>query len=104
MTIKEGWYISECTSETEPHNRLDGNTFYLPVNVQKDDESGFCYSEYRFNLPVNYEMPCEVYGLLCNALASNQHEYLELEQRTAATEDALMELASIIAEEGDKSD
>ena len=100
MTIKNGWYIAECTSDNEPISRLDAGTFYLPVDVKQieaENGGGYRYKEYRFNIPVDYDMPREVYGLLCNALANAVNSYHTLAYRTEATEDALIELAGIIA-------
>ncbi len=97
MTIKNGWYISKCTSENEPVSRLDAGTFYLPVDIKQEENGCYSYKEYRFNIPVNYDMPREVYGLLCNALANAVNSYSSLVVRTEATEDALIELAGIVA-------
>lgn len=98
MTIKNGWYISERTEATnEPVSRLDAGTFYLPVDIKQEENGSYSYKEYRFNIPVDYEMPREVYGLLCSALANTANGYSSLVARTEATEDALIELAGIIA-------
>lgn len=96
MTIKGGWYVSKCTSEAMPKARLNAETFYLPVGIEKGDDELYHYSEYRFNLPAPEGLPKEVYGLMCEALSANTEEFSELEQRTTAVEDAIMELAGII--------
>ena len=60
MTIENGYYIAECTSEQVPASRKDAGTFYLPVGVQQNEEGIYEYQEYRFNLPINYEIPPEL--------------------------------------------
>lgn len=60
MTIENGYYIAECTSEQVPVSRKDAGTFYLPVGVQQNEEGIYEYQEYRFNLPINYEIPPEL--------------------------------------------
>ena len=40
---------------------MDGETFYLPVNVNYSEETQmYSYQEYRFNLPINYDIPNEI--------------------------------------------
>ena len=34
MTIDGNWYMAECTSTKEPVPYMDGETFYLPVNIE----------------------------------------------------------------------
>lgn len=61
MTIDGNWYMAECTSTKEPVPYMDGETFYLPVNVNYSEETQmYSYQEYRFNLPINYDIPNEI--------------------------------------------
>lgn len=101
MTIKNGYEISYCTSEIEPQPKLDCGTFYLPVGVSKESDELYHYNEYRFNLPVDYPMPVEVYGLLCNALVKESVTIKEISQRQDAVEAAVIELAEIVGGETD---
>lgn len=60
MTIKNGYYVADCTSEVLPVSHANGNTFYLPINVVKNDENIYEFEEYRFNIPINYSFPKEI--------------------------------------------
>lgn len=61
MTIDGNWYMAECTSTKEPVPYMDGETFYLPVNIEFSEETQmYSYQEYRFNFPINYEIPNEI--------------------------------------------
>lgn len=67
MTIENGYYVAECTSNSVPVSRRDADTFYLPINIAKT-ESGYEYEEYRFNLPVTYPFPSEILEYMANEL------------------------------------
>lgn len=59
LTIDSGFYIAECISNEYPMARQNANTFYLPINIVKELDGTYAYKEYRFNLPINYQMPWE---------------------------------------------
>ena len=61
MTIDGNGYLAECTSLHEPTPFMDGDTFYLPVDITYSQENElYSYKEYRFNLPINYTVPDEI--------------------------------------------
>ena len=69
MTIDGHWYMADCTSLREPTPFMDGDTFYLPVNIEFSEETQmYSYQEYRFNLPINYDIPEEISEQLANVL------------------------------------
>ena len=69
MTIEGNWYMAECTSIEEPVPYMDGETFYLPVNIEfLEKPQMYSYQEYRFNLPINYDIPEEIPEQLANVL------------------------------------
>lgn len=69
MTIDGHWYMAECTSNKEPVPYMDGETFYLPVNIEfLEEPQMYSYQEYRFNLPINYDIPEEISEQLANVL------------------------------------
>lgn len=69
MTIPNNWYISDCTSEVYPTSKMDAGTFYLPTNIQYNEEDKiYYYKEYRFTMPIDYEVPAEVSDALANEL------------------------------------
>lgn len=67
MTIQNGYYVAERTSNSVPVSKKDADTFYLPINIVKTD-SGYEYEEYRFNLPVTYPFPPEILEYMANEL------------------------------------
>ena len=69
MTIDGHWYMAECTSTKEPVPYMDGDTLYLPVNIEfLEEPQMYSYQEYRFNLPINYDIPEEISEQLANVL------------------------------------
>ena len=69
MTIPTKWYISDCTSEVYPTSKMDAGTFYLPTNIQYNEEDKiYYYQEYRFTMPINYDVPAEVSDVLAEQL------------------------------------
>ena len=69
MTIDGHWYMADCTSLHEPIPFMDGDTFYLPVNIEfLEEPQMYSYQEYRFNLPINYDIPEEISEQLANVL------------------------------------
>lgn len=69
MTIPNNWYISDCTSEVYPTSKMDAGTFYLPTNIQYNEEDKiYYYQEYRFTMPINYDVPADVSDALANEL------------------------------------
>ena len=69
MTIDGHWYMADCTSTKEPVPYMDGETFYLPVNIEfLEEPQMYSYQEYRFNLPINYDIPEEISEQLANVL------------------------------------
>ena len=69
MTIDGHWYMADCTSTKEPVPYMDGETFYLPVNIEfLEEQQMYSYQEYRFNLPINYDIPEEIPEQLANVL------------------------------------
>lgn len=63
MFIQQGWYISHCTSSEIPKTRQDEETIYIPQNVVLKNGI-YQYDEYRFNLPIDYDLPTEAAELL----------------------------------------
>ena len=87
MTIEGNWYMAECTSIEEPVPYMDGETFYLPVNIEfLEEPQMYSYQEYRFNLPINYDIPEEIPEQLANVLDefSSRSEVLEKENISMA--------------------
>lgn len=69
MTIPNNWYISDCASEVYPTSKMDAGTFYLPNNIQYNEEDKiYYYQEYRFTMPIDYEVPAEVSDTLAEQL------------------------------------
>lgn len=69
MTIDGNWYMAECTSTKGPVPYMDGETFYLPVNIEfLEEPQMYSYQEYRFNLPIDYNIPEEISEQLASAL------------------------------------
>lgn len=69
MTIDGHWYMADCTSTKEPVPYMDGETFYLPVNIEfLEEPQMYSYQEYRFNLPINYDIPEEISEQLANVI------------------------------------
>lgn len=69
MTIPTKWYVSDCTSEVYPTSKMDAGTFYLPVNIRyQEEDKTYIYQEYRFTMPIDYEVPAEVSDVLANEL------------------------------------
>lgn len=87
MTIDGNWYMAECTSLRRPTPFMDGETFYLPIDITFQEESGFYfYKEYRFNLPINYAIPDDISQELFYSLdeCSSKSEVLEKENVSMA--------------------
>ena len=69
MTIPNNWYIADCTSGIYPYSHMEEGTFYLPINVTANEEDNlYHYQEYRFTMPINYEVPAEVSDALAEQL------------------------------------
>lgn len=68
MTINNGYYIADCTSKKIPISKKDGNTFYLPVNIRKNEQDLYEYEEYRFNIPIDYKFPVEILEYMAESL------------------------------------
>lgn len=61
--------MADCTSLREPTPFMDGDTFYLPVNIEfLEEPQMYSYQENRFNLPINYDIPEEIPEQLANVL------------------------------------
>ena len=60
MTIENGYYIAECTSDNMPISHKNVDTFYLPFDITKLEDGTYSFKEYRFNIPVNYNFPTEI--------------------------------------------
>lgn len=87
MTIDGHWYMADCTSLREPTPFMDGDTFYLPIDITYSQETElYSYKEYRFNLPINYNVPEEIPEHLANVLDefSSRSEVLEKENISMA--------------------
>lgn len=87
MTIDGHWYMADCTSLREPTPFMDGDTFYLPVDITYSQENElYSYKEYRFNLPINYNVPEEIPEQLANVLDkfSSRSEVFEKENISMA--------------------
>lgn len=88
MTIKNGWYISPRTSTTEPQPYRELNTAFLPFDISYDAEQElYHYKEYRFNVPVDYEIPRETIIHIASVLL----ERAEMNKKTLSQFNALAE-------------
>lgn len=108
MTIPTKWYISDCTSEVYPTSKMDTGTFYLPVNIHyQEEDKTYIYQEYRFTMPINYEVPAGVSDVLVKELDIYNRQLsmriLELEngqavqnKKAAATDQAILGLMDTI--------
>lgn len=97
MTIPNKWYISDCTSEVYPTSKMDAGTFYLPTNIQYNEEDKiYYYQEYRFTMPIDYEVPSEVSDALANELDVYSKQFgkriYELENSQATQDNELKEV------------
>lgn len=77
MNIENGFYISKCASNKMPFSRKDGNTFYLPFNI-RGKEGGYEFDEYRFNLPITYEISLSIIELMAEELDDCRRALAEL--------------------------
>lgn len=69
MTIPNNWYIADCSSMVYPTSKMDTGTFYLPVNISyQEEDKTYIYQEYRFTMPINYDVPAEVSDTLAEQL------------------------------------
>lgn len=68
MTIENGYYVAECMSNILPVSRMEVDTFYLPINIQKKEDNNYYYEEYRFNLPITYKFPKEILEYMAKTL------------------------------------
>ena len=68
MTIENGYYVSERTSEKLPVSHKNGNTFYLPVDIEELKDGTYKFQEYRFNIPVDYDLPKDIIEQLATGL------------------------------------
>lgn len=94
MTIDGHWYMADCTSLREPTPFMDGDTFYLPVDITYSQENElYTYKEYRFNLPIDYAIPDEISEELSYSLDefSGKSQVLEKENLTMAN-DGIMQV------------
>ena len=103
MTIPTKWYISDCTSEVYPTSKMDAGTFYLPTNIQYNEEDKtYIYQEYRFTMPIDYEVPSEISDALANELDVYSKQFgkriLSLENSQATQDNELKEVNKKAAE------
>lgn len=103
MTIPTKWYISDCTSEVYPTSKMDAGTFYLPTNIQYNEEDKiYYYQEYRFTMPIDYEVPSEISDALANELDVYSKQFgkriLSLENSQATQDNELKEVNKKAAE------
>lgn len=77
MNIEKGYYIAKCASNKMPFSRKDANTFYLPFNIREKD-GGYEFDEYRFNLPVNYDISMTIIELMAEELDDCRKALAEL--------------------------
>ena len=115
MTIPNNWYISDCTSEVYPTSKMDAGTFYLPVNIRyQEEDKTYIYQEYRFTMPINYDVPAEVSDALAeqldiyskqfgkrilsleNSQATQDNELKEVNKKAAETDQAILGLMDTI--------
>ena len=89
MTIDGHWYMAECTSTKEPVPYMDGETFYLPVNIEfLEEPQMYSYQEYRFNLPINYDIPEEISEQLANVLDEFSRTVVVLKEENTSMQTA----------------
>lgn len=89
MTIDGNWYMAECTSTKEPVPYMDGETFYLPVNIEfLEEPQMYSYQEYRFNLPINYDIPEEISEQLANVLDEFSRTVVVLKEENTSMQTA----------------
>lgn len=103
MTIPNNWYVSDCTSEVYPTSKMDAGTFYLPTNIQYNEEDKiYYYQEYRFTMPINYDVPSEISDALANELDVYSKQFgkriLSLENSQATQDNELKEVNKKAAE------
>ncbi len=103
MTIPTKWYISDCTSEVYPTSKMDTGTFYLPVNIRyQEEDKTYIYQEYRFTMPIDYEVPSEISDALANELDVYSKQFgkriLSLENSQATQDNELKEVNKKAAE------
>lgn len=92
MTIDGHWYMAECTSTKEPVPYMDGETFYLPVNIEfLEEPQMYSYQEYRFNLPINYDIPEEISEQLANVLDEFSRTVVVLKEENTSMQTAGVE-------------
>ena len=62
MLIKDGYYISERTSNERPYAYIDSGTLYLPFDIEeKSSESGvYSFKEYRVMTPITEDIDSDV--------------------------------------------
>lgn len=97
MTIPTKWYVSDCTSEVYPTSKMDAGTFYLPVNIRyQEEDKTYIYQEYRFTMPIDYEVPSEISDALANELDVYSKQFgkriLSLENSQATQDNELKEV------------
>ena len=89
MTIDGHWYMADCTSLHEPTPFMDGDTFYLPVNIEfLEEQQMYSYQEYRFNLPINYDIPEEISEQLANVLDEFSRTVVVLKEENTSMQTA----------------
>ena len=89
MTIDGNWYMADCTSLHEPTPFMDGETFYLPVNIEfLEEPQMYSYQEYRFNLPINYDIPEEISEQLANVLDEFSRTVVVLKEENTSMQTA----------------
>ena len=103
MTIPNNWYVSDCTSEVYPTSKMDAGTFYLPVNIRyQEEDKTYIYQEYRFTMPIDYEIPSEISDALANELDVYSKQFgkriLSLENSQATQDNELKEVNKKAAE------
>lgn len=103
MTIPNNWYIADCTSMVYPTSKMDTGTFYLPVNIHyQEEDKTYIYQEYRFTMPIDYEVPSEVSDALANELDIYSKQFgkriLSLENSQATQDNELKEVNKKAAE------
>ena len=103
MTIPNNWYIADCTSMVYPTSKMDTGTFYLPVNIRyQEEDKTYIYQEYRFTMPIDYEVPSEISDALANELDVYSKQFgkriLSLENSQATQDNELKEVNKKAAE------
>lgn len=71
------------------YHNINADTFYLPVNIEfLEEPQMYSYQEYRFNLPINYDIPEEISEQLANVLDEFSRTVVVLKEENTSMQTA----------------